>query len=152
MPRPIPVPIRQAMFRLWQQGQGSRDIAAELGLARSTVRRLLGRFRRRGCEGIAPDYRPPAVLGASSSDVEQAALRLRRDHPTWEAGLIRVPLLQAMPGQPIPAERTLQRWFVRAGLSPAPAGSGSTSPVRPCPTRPGRWMRKNISESKTMRK
>src|ERR1039458_5864496 len=122
MPRPIPIPIRQAMFRLWQQGQGSRDIAAALGLAHSTVRRLLGRFRRQGSEGIAPDYRRPPVVETSSSDVEQAALRLRRDHPTWGAGLIRVHLLQGMPGQPVPAERTLQRWFERADLSPAPAG------------------------------
>ena len=82
MPRPIPVPMRQAMFRLWQQGQGSCDIAAALGLARSTVRRLLGRFRREGSEGIAPDYHPP-VVESSSSDIEQAALRLRREHPTW---------------------------------------------------------------------
>ena len=122
MPRPIPVPVRQAMFRLWQQGQGTSDIAATLGLARSTVRRLLGRFRSNGSEGIAPDYHRPPLVEASSSGVEQAALRLRREHPTWGAGLIRVHLLQGMPGEPVPAERTLQRWFVRADLSPAPAG------------------------------
>jgi hypothetical protein len=83
MPRPIPVPVRQAMFRLWQQGHGTNEIAAALGLARSTVRRLKSRFRRQGSEGISPDYRPPAVVEASSSGVEQTALRLRREHPTW---------------------------------------------------------------------
>ena len=62
MPRPVPTPVRQAMFRLWNQGQGSRDIAVALGLARSTVRRLLSRFRSQGSEGIAPDYRPRPVL------------------------------------------------------------------------------------------
>ena len=72
MPRPIPVPIRQAVFRLWEQGQGSRDIAAALGLARSTVRRLLARFHRKGSEGT-PDYRPP-VVQSCSSDIEQAVL------------------------------------------------------------------------------
>ena len=35
MPRPIPVPIRQAMFRLWQKGYGTRQIAESLGLPRS---------------------------------------------------------------------------------------------------------------------
>ena len=67
MPRPIPVPVRQAMFRLWQQGRGTNEIAVALGLARSTVRRLLGRFRRQGSEGIAPDYRPPVVESCSST-------------------------------------------------------------------------------------
>src|SRR5215469_9286998 len=32
MPRPIPVPIRQTMFRLWKQGCGTRQIVASLGL------------------------------------------------------------------------------------------------------------------------
>ena len=31
-------------------------------------------------------------------------------------------LLQEAPGRTVPSERTLQRWFVRADLSPAPAG------------------------------
>jgi len=35
MPRPLPVPIRQAMFRLWQQGQATRQIATTLGLPSS---------------------------------------------------------------------------------------------------------------------
>jgi transposase len=122
MPRPIPVSIRQAIFQLAQHGQETSHIAAELGLARSTVRRLLGRFRRQGPEGIAAGYRRSPIVEAAPSDIEQAALRLRREHPTWGAGLIRVHLLQAMPQQPIPSERTLQRWFVRADLSPAPAG------------------------------
>src|SRR5262245_28373829 len=118
MPRPIPVPVRQALFRLWQQGQHTGAIAASLDLPRSTVRRLLGRFRRQGVEGIAPDYHRPPGIEAAPSDVAEAALRLRREHPTWGAGLVRVHLLPAQ----VPSERTLQRWFVRAGLAPAPAG------------------------------
>src|SRR5262249_37769093 len=35
---------------------------------------------------------------------------------------IRVMLRRQQPDQPPPAERTLQRWFLRAGLAPAPAG------------------------------
>ena len=52
----------------------------------------------------------------------QAALALRREHPIWGAGLIRVMLRRQLPQDAPPAERTLQRWFVRAGLAPAPAG------------------------------
>ena len=49
------------------------------------------------------------------------ALHLRQQHPGWGAGLIRV-MLQQQGIEPLPAERTLQRWFARAGLGPAPPG------------------------------
>jgi transposase len=122
MPRPIPVPMRKAMFRLWQKGYGTRQIAESLRLPCSTVRRLLQRFRRHGIDGIPPDYWHASVPEAAPSDVVETALSLRREHPTWGAGLIRVQLSLEAPERPIPSERTLQRWFVRADLSPAPAG------------------------------
>jgi transposase len=61
MPRPIPVPIRQSMFRLWKKGYGTRQIAESLGLPCSTVRRLLQRFRLHGIDSIPPDYWHPSV-------------------------------------------------------------------------------------------
>jgi transposase len=122
MPRPSPVPIRQAMFRLWQQGQATRQIATSLGLPSSTVRRFLQRFRRRGIDGIPPDYHHLAASETVPSELMQTAVRMRQEHPTWGAGLIRVQLLLEAPGRSVPSERTLQRWFVRADLSPAPVG------------------------------
>ena len=122
MPRPIPVPVRQAMFRLWQQGHATHQIATSLDLPASTVRRFLQRFRLRGIDGIPADYHHRAASEAVPSEMMQTAVRLRQEHPTWGAGLIRVQLLQEAPEQPVPSERTLQRWFERAGLSPAPAG------------------------------
>ena len=121
MPRPIPLPLRQAMFRLWQQGREARQIAALLGLPGSTVRRLVGRFRRRGPEGVSPDYRRTPTDQAEFPDLIQAALRLRREHPAWGAGLIRVHLLQGMTGRTVPSERALQRWFAKVrAASPTP--------------------------------
>ncbi len=122
MPRPIPVPIRQAMFRLWQKGRAARQIAESLGLPCSTVRRLLQRFRLHGTDGLSPDYWHPSVAEALPSEPVQTAMSLRREHPTWGAGLIRVQLVLEAPERPVPSERTIQRWFVRAGLSQAPAG------------------------------
>jgi transposase len=121
MPRSLPVPIREAIFRRWHQAQSASEIAASLGVPVSTVYRLLQRFRREGAEGIVPGYRSPAAEMVPS-DVVQAALALRREHPTWGAAMIRVHLLDEAPEQPVPSERTLQRWFVRADLTPAPAG------------------------------
>ena len=88
----------------------------------STVRRLLQRFRLHGTDGLSPDYWHPSVAEAVPSEPVETAMSLRREHPTWGAGLIRVQLLLEAPGRPVPSERTIQRWFVRAGLSPAPAG------------------------------
>ncbi len=122
MPRPIPVPIRQTMFRLWKQGCGTRQIVASLGLPCSTVRRLLQSFRLRGRDGISPDDRYRSATFKAPSEMVQTAVQMRREHPTWGSGLIRVQWLLMAPGQPVPSERTLQRWFVRADLSPAPAG------------------------------
>jgi transposase len=122
MPRPIPVPVRLAAFRLWQQGRKTHQIAASLGLARSTVRRLVARFRCRGAEGLEPSYHRPTNAPVEPPAAVQAALRLRREYPTWGAGFIRVQLLQGMPAEVVPSVRALQRWFVKHDLAPAPSG------------------------------
>ena len=145
MPRPIPVPVRQAAFRLWQQGCQTLEIAASLELPRSSVRRLLARFRRCGTEGVVPSYHRPRNAPTEPPIAVQAALQLRREHPTWGAGIIRVQLIQGMSEAIVPSVRALQRWFVRYDLAPAPPGEGraATWPVRPCLTRRGRWMQKS---------
>ncbi len=146
MPRPIPVPVRETIFRLWQRGHQAPRIAASLGVPGSTVDRLLQRFRRDGSAGIPPGYRNP-VADTAPPDAVRAALDLRREHPTWGAALIRVQLLDEVPRRAVPSERTLQRRFARADLSPAPAGAddrASRRGGRPRPTIPGKWMQKNI--------
>jgi hypothetical protein len=55
-------------------------------------------------------------------DVYDQALELRRCHPTWGAGLIRVVLHERWPQRALPSTRTLRRWFSQAGLGPAPRG------------------------------
>jgi transposase len=122
MPRPIPIPIRLAAFRLWKQGRQTHEIAAWLGLARSTVRRLLARFRSRGDQGLEPSYHRPTNAPVEPPVVIQAALRLRREHPTWGGGFIREVLLLGMPEEVVPSVRALQRWFVKYDLNPAPSG------------------------------
>jgi hypothetical protein len=53
------------------------------------------------------------------------AAQLRQEHPDWGAGLIRI-YLEDQGIQPLPAVRTLQLWFQRAGLTPAPPGRRPT--------------------------
>jgi hypothetical protein len=127
MPRPLPTPLRQAIWRRYQAGQDGPAIARALDLAPRTVRHLLDRFRRGDPALLSPSYdRCGAATPKPADGLVQAALDLRRQHPTWGAGLIRVRLRHRLPDGSVPAIRTLQRWFRRAGLSPAPAGR------RPC--------------------
>ena len=139
MPRPIPVPIRHTVFRLWEQHHTPVPIAQTLGLSCVTVRRLVRRFRLRGVDGIAPDY--SRTHPALDSDIAKAAVRWRREHPTWGAGLIRVPLRQEASGRPLPSTRTLQRWFLPADLAPAPAGRRTNAPDRRATVPHETWQR-----------
>jgi Winged helix-turn helix len=56
MPRPIPVPVRQAIWRRSQDGQDGPAIAKALGLTPRTVRRLVRRFRQEGQAALIPSY------------------------------------------------------------------------------------------------
>lgn len=121
MPHPTPVPVRQVIRQLSEQGDGVTRIAEALGLVPRTVRHLLQRFRVEGQAAVAPSY-PSRAISSLPQELVDEALRLRREHATWGAGLIRVFLVRKHPQEAVPAERTLQRWFERAGLSPAPKG------------------------------
>lgn len=122
MPLPVPLPVRRALLRRLKAGQSVARMADDLGLAPRTVRRLVSALRQHGPDALRPAYHtgaagPPPPLRA----VHQAALTLRQQHPGWGGGLIRV-WLRRQGYQPLPARRTLQRWFRQAGLAPATAG------------------------------
>jgi len=56
MPSPTPIPVREAIYQRWQQGQASSEIAEALNLAVRTVRHLIQRFREKGSEAISTSY------------------------------------------------------------------------------------------------
>jgi transposase InsO family protein len=123
MPRPVPVPVRQAIWNRFRDGQDGPTIARDLGVPPRTVRRLLLRFRPGDPEALVPSYgRCGAATPRPAEPLVQAARGLRREQPTWGAGLIRVMPRRDRPNEPVPATRTLRRWLLRAGLAPAPAG------------------------------
>ena len=146
MPKPVPVPVRQKLWERAQSGETTAGLARAFDLSPRTVRQLLKRFRDRGPDALAPDYRRPDRLPhAYPAELREEALALRRRHPTWGAVLIRLALKQRRPKVAWPEPRTLQRWFRRAGLGPAPpprrppgSRAGPASPIRP-----GRWTRPN---------
>ena len=88
MPAPVPLPIRQALWRRWKRGATATELSQAFGLPVRTVRGLLRRWRDRGKAALAPDYtRRRDLPPASAPPVFEAAVQRRRDHPAWGAGL-----------------------------------------------------------------
>jgi transposase len=122
MPAAIPIPVRQVILKRWRKGESVASLAAELKLSVRTVRNLVRRFAERGPSGVEPDYgRCATKTMPTNSDPFQKAIEMREQHPTWGGGLIRV-LLQEQGHDGFASERTLQRWFQRLTLAPAPPG------------------------------
>lgn len=122
MPKPTAIPLRRCIDDLWKQNWTAVRIAEHLKLPIRTVRNLIQRFQKLGEAGIEASY--TAGPKAESPQREQARLvaeQLRREHPTWGAGLIGVYLKRADEAS-APSGRTVQRWLSKAGLMPAPAG------------------------------
>jgi transposase len=129
MPAPVPLPLRQTIWTRHLQGVSTSELADLFGLAPRTVRGLIRRARARGAEGLTPDSTHPNPSPAPHP-TRQEALRLRREHPTWGAGMVRVWMERSgMSG--LPSAREIQRWFAAAGLNPAPKGRRPQSAWRP---------------------
>jgi hypothetical protein len=118
MPRAIPLTTRQEIVRRHLDGQTLAQIAIDLHLPSVTVRSLWRAFRHRGEEGLATGYR---ACGRSTPRHSEAVLRracqLKRKHPTWGAGRVRVELLGLLDDALVPSARTLQRAFQCEGIN-----------------------------------
>jgi len=118
MPRALSMSIREEIIRLHQQGHELTVIAAELQLSYHSVRQIWRLYRRDGGDGLTPRYH--ACARASSpgySAILQQACELKRLHPTWGAGLIRIQLKKEFINQNMPSVRTLQYSFRAAGVN-----------------------------------
>jgi transposase len=131
MPRAIAVATRETIVARHLAGATLPQIAADLDLPWATVRRIWRRYRDRGEAGLAPNYAACGRRGPRHQAALYAqALAVRREHPDWGSGLIRVALATAFPDQPLPDERTIRRWLAAAGLAPAPPPPRPPSPPR----------------------
>lgn len=116
MPAAIAVPIRQQMVELQAQGQSYRAIAQQLQQSRHSVRRICARYHRE--HTLVPQTERCGHRGVRFERlVWRSAIYLKRRHPDWGGGIIRVQLQRRWPERAIPSERTLQRWFCAAGVS-----------------------------------
>jgi transposase len=121
MPTAIPHALRHAIRQRARRGQTAARIATDLRLAPSTVRGLVRQFREQP-ERLTPHYEHGGVRRAPARQaLVEVACALRREHPTWGAGLIRLHL-PTVPNVTVPGERTVSRWLHEAGLAPARPG------------------------------
>ena len=138
MPAPVPLPIRRALWERLQRGESAAELAEAFGLAPRTVRGLRsggGSGARRGSAPTRPGPTPPPA----GHPAYAPALHLRREHPGWGAGLIRV-MLGRQGVTPRPAVRTTPA-VVRPGRArPRPGRAAARPPSGGGPTRPhGVW-------------
>lgn len=118
MPRSIPVPVRwEIVERHRDRKESLRSIACLLGLSEDGVRKIWRQYRDEG--DVAPRYSRCGQREHEFSRLAyRGALTLKRRHPTWGAGYIIVCLRERWPDLSLPSERTVQRWFRKAGLTP----------------------------------
>jgi hypothetical protein len=118
MPQAVPEAVRRELVRRHQAGETLPAIAASLTLPFFTARGLWRRFRQRGEAAFRPDYARCAHPGPRGKpELHAQALALKRAHPSFGAGAIRLLLQEQFPDQRLPHPRTLQSWFQQAGLT-----------------------------------
>lgn len=118
MAQPMPMALRLLVVEHHLQGHSLAEIARTNKLSYTTVRACWHRFKRRGREGLAPDYSRCGRPGPRPDDlIYRAACYLKFLHRRWGAPLIHLKLEQRYGQEDLPSVRTLQRWFKDAGLT-----------------------------------
>lgn len=123
MPAALSIQEREKIVALREQGDSFQKIASELGRNYETVRRIYHRYVQSG--KLKPSYDKCRHQKLRKDRViYETAIALKKAHPGWGAGLIRLELREAFEEVDLPVERTLQRWFRRGGVQkPAPERS-----------------------------
>lgn len=117
----IPIPIRREIVSRHQQGETLRSIAKELDYSYWGVRKIWRAYRDQGEPGLAISYAHSGRSGVRSERlIYRAAVWLKRHHPGWGAGVIRVMLQERYPLKQLPHQRTIERWLRAQQLSVPP--------------------------------
>jgi transposase InsO family protein len=121
MPPPLTPLVRERIAALLSQGLTPTAIATQLRICSRSVRRIRSRLRQRPADlALQPDYRAGGRRRSLPRErLRQRCAELRRLHPTWGAGRIRVQMLhERLSG--VPERRILSRWLKELGLAQSP--------------------------------
>jgi len=120
MPSATSMQKRREIVSRREAGETFAKISRELDVAYNAVRRIYHRYVESG--QLRPLYDKCAHTEVrKDAEIYAQAIQMRRDNPTWGAGLIWVELADQFDEDQLPSERTLQRWFHRAGLGTSQA-------------------------------
>lgn len=112
MPAALPTGIRREIIERREVGDSFVSIARGLKVSYSAVRNIYQRYVK--TKRLTPAYeRCIHTQVRSEQAVYSAAVEMKRAHPSWGAGLIRVELSADFSQESLPSIRTLQRWFKR---------------------------------------
>ena len=116
-----PMNERAKFLALHQEGLYSmNELCQRFGLSRQTGYKWLNRFKATGIEGLEEQSRAPHTCPhQTASDVEEALLQARQEHPTWGAKKLLPYLKKRRPdlAERLPAPRTAGEMLKRHGLS-----------------------------------
>jgi transposase InsO family protein len=103
-------------------GADVTEVAASVGVHRSTVHRWMSRYLSEQLAGLVDrSHRPYSSPAQDADAVEVAVAEMRREHPRWGSRRIRLEMLRK-PGPwfrrdlAVPSERTIDRILQRQGL------------------------------------
>ena len=129
MPAALPIPIRKEIVERRSRGENFRQIAREMELSYDSVRAIWRHWEKHG--KLEPNYEACRKTGPRKPQaVVERAIEMKREHPRWGAGLIRLFLSDEFEEPDLPSERTLQRWFRQAGVNRTPTTKGGNPQVR----------------------
>jgi transposase len=112
MGQATPLAIRKAIIALRQSGKTHAEISQELKVPLGTVKHIWCNYQKEGEKSLLTKYVNCGVKTIrSESRMYRVTLWLKRLHPTWGAGRIRIGLQIRYDETIIPSERTMQRWF-----------------------------------------
>ncbi len=121
MPEAIPYAMREEIVRRHKEGESLQAIAQAMGYSYWGVRKIWRHYRDQGEEGLRIRYDRCGPSGIKAEgEVYEQAMGLKREHPRWGAGIIRLLLQERLPDRSVPSERTLQRWWQKAGINQRP--------------------------------
>ena len=112
MGQAIPLAIRKEIISLRQSGQKHAEISQSLNVPFATVKYIWGTYKKEGEKGLLTKYANCGVKTIrSEAKMYRVIMWLKRLHPSWGAGRIRIGLQGRYDEKITPSERTMQRWF-----------------------------------------
>lgn len=115
MPLATAMKYRREIVARREAGAKFTKIAQDLDMSYATVRNVWHHYQKTGV--LSPNYSACVHRDIRKDKAQyERAIELKGAHPSWGAGLIWVELAEEFEEETLASERTLQRWFHRAGL------------------------------------